>query len=454
MRARILFIAIAGVGCVPSHTAVWDPVARDAEARIGVAPVWTDDPTTSAAVHDLLAQPLTLDGAVRIAVATNRHLQAAYADLGVAAGSVAPITVDVDLDYKRALGKDGAGGYDREVELSVIPDLLAVIQLGQTQGIAHDRLAAARARAVEATVRLATDVETAYWDVAAAQQVLELRQTAFDAASAAAELAEKMRAAGNTTELAVAREQDQREQARLDLGRAQVDVETARSELDRALGLTGDDTRWSITAALPEVGDAPALDTLEADAVGASLPLAALRSDVDAASGEVGAARLRSWLPTLGVGVAAARRQDGSAPDARWEIGPAVRIGLPIFDPGAGERTRAWAALHRAENELAATAVDLRANARAVRERVLGAHAEARHLRDVVLPLRQKILDETLRQYNAMNASTFELLAARRELADAGQQYIDALRRLAIARAEATALQRGVDPMEKADGDQ
>src|SRR5213075_1352683 len=95
-----------------------------------------------------------------------------------------------------------------DLELSVIPDLLAVIQLGQTRGIANDRLAAARARAVEATVELAAAVEIAYWDVVAAQQVLELRQTAFDAASAAAELAERAHTAGNLTDLALAREQD------------------------------------------------------------------------------------------------------------------------------------------------------------------------------------------------------------------------------------------------------
>lgn len=42
-----------------------------------------------------------------------------------------------------------------------------------------------------------------------------------------------------------------------------------------------------------------------------------------------------------------------------------------------------------------------------------------------------------------MNASTFELLTARRELVDAGRQYIDAARRFHRADAEARALARG-----------
>jgi outer membrane protein, heavy metal efflux system len=450
-RALVLVLSIAAAACVPPRSEVWGPVEAQVERRLGVTPAWTADERTTEAARALLAEPLTLDGAIRIALATNRHLQAAFADLGVAAGDVASATVlpptDVDLDVKFALGDDEGHG-DPVVEVSAVQDVLALIQIGQRRGVARDRLAAARSRAVADTLQLALDVERAYWDVVTAQQVLELRQTAFDAASASAELAERMRAAGNTTELALARERDQREETRLALGRAQTAVEVARTALDGALGLTGDETTWTITARLPDLGAAPALDTIEVDAVDASLELAALRSELSAAGGEVGEARLRSWLPTFGVGVAVERGGDGS-----WEAGPAVRLGLPIFDQGQGARARAWAGVRRAKNELAATAIDLRSTARAVRLRVLGAHAEARHLRDVVLPLRQQIVDETLRQYNAMNASTFELLAARRSLADAGREYLEALRRYAGATAEATALQRGLSPAAHAEDD-
>jgi outer membrane protein TolC len=129
-----------------------------------------------------------------------------------------------------------------------------------------------------------------------------------------------------------------------------------------------------------------------------------------------------------------------------------VSVGLPLFDQQQGPRARAHAELRRARNEAIATAVELRARARAVRQRVLGAHAEARHLRDVVLPQRQRLLDETLRQYNAMNASTAELLLARRDLVDAGRMYIEALRRFWRASADARALARGAIPRATGDG--
>jgi cobalt-zinc-cadmium efflux system outer membrane protein len=194
-----------------------------------------------------------------------------------------------------------------------------------------------------------------------------------------------------------------------------------------------------VTGRLPDLPeDPPALDDLERDAIAASLDLEALTADARSAAGRLGQARVRAFLPELGVGVSAARRDGGE-----WEAGPALVIGLPIFNQQQGPRARAQAELRRAQNEAIAMAVEIRANARAARQRVLEAHAEARHLLETVLPLRQTIVDETLLQYNAMNASTFELLTSRRELVDAGRQYIDALRRYWNAAAEASALARG-----------
>ncbi len=420
---------------------MFGPVQSEASRRVGLDVAWRASPTDArvpAAVLALLQRPLDRDAAVRIAIANNRRLQATYEELGLAAADVADATVlrplEVDLNHKLALSGSGS-----ETELEATQDILDLLQLPQRRSIAGAGVRAVRARAVGATVELVARVEAGYYGVAAAEQERELRQTAFDAASASAEVAERQHAAGNATDLALARERDLREQARLDLARAQLLAETRREELDQLLGLHGDSTRWSIAGRLPDLpATPPALDTIERDAVASSLELAALRAEAEAAAGRVSLARVRTILPELGVGAAVARRDDG-----HWEAGPAIRIGLPFFNWQAGPRARAHAQLRRAQNLYAATAVELRAQARAARQRALEAHAEAGHLKDVVLPLRQRILDETLLQYNAMNASLFELLSARRDLVEAGRQYIEALRRYWEAAARVAALQRG-----------
>ncbi len=437
--AALPLVAIAA--CVPSRSALFGPVEAEAKRRIGESVSWRSSATDArvpGAVAELLRRPLDRDAAVRIALANSRRLQAAYESLGIAAAAIADATVlaplEVDLEYEAEL--DGPG---HEWELDATQDILGLLQMPQRRGIAGAQLRAARARAVAATVDLVADVETGYFALVGAVQELELRQTTFDAVGAEAEVVERMHAAGNTTDLDLARERGMREQARVDLARAQVAVEIRREALNRLLGLSGADTRWSVAARLPDLpAAAPKVDDVEREAVAASLDLAALRAEAEAAAGRVSYARVRTILPELGVGVAASR-----ADDENWRLGPAVSVGLPLFNWQQGPRARANAELRRAQNLLAATAVELRAGARAARQRLLEAHAEARQLRDVVLPLRQKVLEETLLQYNAMNASTFELLQARRDQVDAGRQYIDALRRYWTAAAEVTALQRG-----------
>jgi cobalt-zinc-cadmium efflux system outer membrane protein len=413
---------------VPSQSELRAPVDRELAQRLGTAP--------TAAVGDLLGKPLDGDTAVKIALAQSPRLAAALDELGIAgselATALAPGPIEVEL-----LTRFGSGA--REYELNAIQPVLNLIAGGRRRAAAHADLAAARAEATATALRLAARVELAFHDLIAAQQEVELRRTAFDAADAAATVRERMHAAGNTTDLAQARDRDAREQARVDLARAEAAVETHRERLNALLGLSGERTKWTAAGTLADPPAAPpALDDLETTAVAASLDLTAGRARSEAAANRLGDERLRSFLPNLGVGVSVIDR------DSTVEVGPALLIGLPIFDQRNGPRARAAAELARAGHELAAVAVELRADARAARVTALAAYQEARHLHDVVLPLRQQIVDETLLQYNAMNADPFQLIVARRELVDGNHQYLDALRRYANAMTEVAALRRGV----------
>ncbi len=444
---RVLITAALLSGCVPSRSAVLAPVDRDVQRRVGLGVTWTEDGPTSAAIDALVAKPLDLDAAIRIAFARNRRLQARFDELGIAASQLADATVlpptTVDADYKRAISGGGS-----EIELSVVQDVLDLLQLGQRRGIANAELRGAQARAVAATVELAAEVEIGFYDLIAAQQERELVKTAFDVALAAADVVERQHAAGNTTDLALAREQEQRESARIEVGRADQMIKASRARLGALMGTAEDQKAWTTAERLADPpATTPALEDLAQAASAASLDLEALRADADAAAARHRYAMVRTILPELGAGVAVARR-DG----ADWEAGPAIRIGIPLFNQQQGPRARARAEQRRARNELAATRTELAASTETTRSRVEQAFAEVRQLVDVVMPLRKRVLDETVLQYNAMNANTFELLMARRDMVDVGRQYIEALRRYWSSMAEAKALRRGGHAMMAKDG--
>lgn len=441
-RRDVMRLAIAAVlfaACVPSQSAVFDPVQREVQRRTGAQVVWKErDSRTSGAVDALLAQPLDRAGVVRIAIAQNRRLQAQYDELGIAASQIADATVlppaEVDIDHKFATKGDGS-----ETEVEVVQDVLDLLQIGQRRAAATAELDAARARAVGATVALVAQVEQAFDDVVAAQQDRQLVQTAFDAAQASADVVERQHAAGNTTDLALDRELEQRERMRVELTRADQVLSERRARLASLLGLDDQHRAFKIEVQLRDLPEqAPKLDDLDQASLDASLERAALRADEEAADARHRYAVVRSFLPGLGVGVSAARRAG-----LDWAAGPTLRFALPLFNQQQGPRARARAEQKRARDQLAATTTDLRAEVELARATALAAFTEAKQLRDVVLPLRERILAETVLHYNAMNASTFELLVARREMTDVSRQYVDALRRYWHAMADIEALRRG-----------
>jgi len=414
--------------CVPSTSELRAPVDREIAHRLGGELTGT--------VDDLLAKPLDASAAIRVAIANSPRLRAAFDELGIAGGEVASALelgpLDIEAMYRR-----GDGG--SELEIDAIQNVLGLVTAPRRRAAAHAAVAATRAHATATAVRLAANVQIAFDDLIAALQDVELRRTAFDAADAAATLRERMFDAGNTSELARARDRAAREQSRIDLARAEADVEARRATIDALLGLSGPQTTWTATGALGELPTAaPSLDGLEASAVAASLDLVEAGARIDAAANRLGDRSVRAVLPELGAGVSIIDR------DSRVEVGPAVRIGIPLFDQGRGQRATAAAELRRDEDIRSAIAVELRARARSARVTALASYAEARHLHDIVVPLRQQIVDETLLHVNAMDADPFQLIAARRDLADAGHQYLDALRRYWNAIALVTALQRGV----------
>ena len=430
-RALCMLLA---AGCVPAQSELRAPVGRDLDQRMGA------HVELAAPIATLLSRPIDRDAAVRIALANSPRLRAALAELGIAGGELASALALGPLHVDGAMRFGSAG---REYEVEVIQGVLGLIAAPRRRTAALAELAASRAKATATALRLAARVEIAFTDVLASRQETELRRTAFDAADAAALVRERMYAAGNTTELALARDRDAREQARVDLARAEADEELARERINALLGLSGDQTKWTATGTLGDPPPAaPALDDLERSAIAASLELTAGRAGVEGAANRLGAERVHAWLPDLGIGVSVHEH------DGELSVGPAIRLGLPLFDQRAGDRARAAAMLSRAESELAATAIELRASARAARIAALAAHQQARHIHDIVLPLRQQIVDQTLLHYNAMNADPFELIVARRQLVDAGHEYLDALRRYWDAMSEVTALRRGVSPTE------
>lgn len=442
---RVLPIVLATllVGCVtvPRDSGFTD-VQKSVNDRAAQRVQWNrfsaDDRAVHAAVRDLLAQPLSADRAVQIALLNNRNLQATYEDLGVAqaelvqAGLLKNPVFNADAKFL-----ESAGG--TIVELSVMQSFLDVFFIPLRKRIASGAFDIAKLHVTGAAIDLVAEVRAAFYAHAAAEQVLELRRTVVSATEAGYDLSRRIHDAGNNSTLDVANERALYEQSKLDLAQAEANVLDTRERLNVLLGLWGENTAWTINERL---GDPPAdelpTNDLESSAVESNLQLAAMKLQLDAEAITLGVRRSTGWLSEAEVGAAAEHEEDGT-----WGFGPAISAPIPIFDQGQASQAITRSQFERMRQQYIATAVEVRSAARAGWNRWNAARARAEYLRQVVLPLRQQITRETQLQYNAMQIGAFQLFSAKQSEIETGVAYIEALREYWIARSAVEQLRSG-----------
>lgn len=386
-------------------------------------------------VKALLAAPLTAESASRIALLNNRGARAAAEELGISQAELAGVKRLPNPTLQGALRFLPGGG--TEIDLAAMIDVGALLFALSRGGAAEDRVLAAKLDALGVLLELGFTTRRAFVEYQATLELAELRQNVFATFDAAATAAERLREAGDVTLSAQATEQALREEARSALALARAESAAAREKLNALMGVFGDDAGWRSTPRLPELPARElATERLERDAVLSSVDLAAAKQHYAAAARQVGVVATAGWLPELKAGVTAERGDD-------WGVGPAFELELPLFYQGQGEAGVARARLKQHEHTYAELAVRVRSEARSARARLDAARGAVVHARDVVLPLRGRIVAQTQLEYDRKLVGVFDLLVAKREQLAAIEHYLLLRRDYWLARLTAEQLLSG-----------
>ncbi len=385
-------------------------------------------------VHALLAAPLTPDSAVQIALMNNAGLKAAFEDLGVS---------EADLVQAGRLRNPGisfthvSGGGDTEVDRSVTLDLAGILVIPLRRGIEKNRFEQAKLETAMNAARLATDTRRAFFNAVATQQTAQFMQQVAASAEASAELARRMATVGNWSKLDQAREQVFYAETVAQQARAQQSVISAREQLTRLLGLTGDELAFTLPDRLPDLPkEARVLPDAETQAMSQRLDVQVAKRNVDAMASSLGLTRATGFINVLDAGYA-----DKRTTGLPVQRGYTISLEVPIFDWGSARTAKAEALYMGAVQRTAAAAVRARSEVREAYASYRTRYDLARHYRDEIVPLRKQISDEMLLRYNGMLASTFELLADSRDQMTSVNAAIEAQRDFWIAD---TALQSAV----------
>ncbi|MFL6637832.1 MAG: TolC family protein [Paraburkholderia graminis] len=428
-QTRVAYIAVAAIlltGCTTfSNDGGFGAVSTTASQRLGKDAVYVKTDEDREAVfkrtRELLSKPLDMDNAVQLALLNNRGLQAAYGELGVSEADLvqAGRLPNPGFTFSRTHWSDGFG-ISRTFSMGV----LGLLTLPLATRVEGRRFEQTKLETANAMLAVAADARKAYVNAVAAQQAALYAEQVKDSAEAGAELALRMRQAGNFSRLDYAREQAFYAESVAQLAKARQQSVMAREKLTRAIGLWGSGTQFELPDRLPELPkEKPQLDDLESFAMRNRLDIQAAKLRTESVASSLGLTKATRFVNALDVGYL-----DNFETDKGHERGYEISVEIPLFDWGSAKTARAEAIYMQSANRLAQTAIDARSEVRESYSAYVTSYDVAKHYRDEVVPVRKTISDEMLLRYNGMLASVFELLADSRDQVAAVNGYIDALK--------------------------
>ncbi len=433
-RSAQALAALLLAGCASfSPDGGFGPVEDVAKTRLGKDLRWSrneaDQDTIGRRVAELLAKPLSMDDAVQVALLNNRGLQASFHTLGISEAErvQAGRLPNPGFSFGRFTRGD-----EVEIERGVHLNLARLIAMPMVGAIESRRVEQAQGEAAAQVLALAAETRKAYINALAAEEGVRYQLQVRQTAEASAELARRMAQVGNFNKLQQMREQSFYAEATQGLARAQQQSLATRERLTRLLGLWGEQTRFKLPERLPDLPPAPQdQPDIERFALAQRVDVQAAKRHTEQTAHSLGLTRTTRFINVLELGLA--RNSSNEAPTQR---GYEISFELPLFDWGGARVARAEGVYMQSVHRAAATAINARSEVREAYGAYRSAYDIAKHHRDEMVPLRQRIAEENLLRYNGMLIGVFELLADARAQITSVNGYIESLRDFWLAQAE------------------
>jgi multidrug efflux system outer membrane protein len=410
------------------------------EAAIANAPTLSNQKL----IADLLAQPLDAGAAVRIALLNNPGLHASLATLGISDAQRAQMGRLPNPSL--ALGRLTQGD-TVEIERVLRFDVLGLLTLPWRAQWAGRQNELAQLQAAQDVVKLAADTRKAWINAVASQQTVRYMRDVKEAAQAGSELAQRLSKVGNWSRLNQAREQVFLVDATAQLARSEQVAFACREQLNRLLGLWGEQTLYRLPDRLPDLPEAPRdISNVEAQAIRERLDVRSAISEATYVAESQGFFKVSGFVNALDVSITHNTISDNLSGTQETKRGLGVELPLPLFDWGQARSASSQYLYLQSVARVREVGVRARSEAREAYHGYRTAFDLARYYRDAVVPLHQFISDEMLLRYSGMISSIFELLADARRSVLAVNASIDAQRDFWLADTDLQTTLNGTSP--------
>ena len=436
----VILLLLGACTSIPEDGGI-DAVQEIVDAQLGsdnpASKLQPENELTSAEIAAMLDSPLGAGDAELLSMRLNPEARSNLLRVGIA-----------EADYAQA-GRIGNPGFtyewntDGEYSSSLLFDVGGLLLIPLRREVELRRLQAARYEAAGAVIAHLADTRIAWIEAVAEQQLTRLVERSLESAVASNNMTRQMTALGHSAVSEAAESEIFLGKMRSALTRQRLAEAAAREALVRQLGLWGQPARrLSLPDRLPALpGDLQEFDSVEGEAIERRLDVQLANANIEAMASNYDLTRLSPFLSTIEFGPTREKSktsQDrahgrGSSEHVDHHSGYELEFSIPIFDPGGKANEKARFLFEQSQAQAQSIAIAAASQAREALQTYRSYWDIARYYDGVLLPLRQRVSDERLLQYNGMLLSVFELLNDVRGAAELEANAIRAARDFWIA---------------------
>ncbi|MBS0286678.1 MAG: TolC family protein [Proteobacteria bacterium] len=401
--------------------------------RAHLSPAWqrTDKDALQAQqiIRNILEDTLSADNAVRVAMINNPGLQGALTELGIAEADWVQAGKMRNPSYSFLKLTPVSDEYDTEQR--VLLDVMSLITIPMRSCIEKQRFQQAKIQAAINILDVAAQTRKAYYRLIAAEQTVHYIAKVKETAHINSQLAKQLEKVGNFSKLQKDREQVFLAEIHTQELRAKMSAKKEREQLVRLLGLKNAHS-LKLPERLPDLPTSfPEWQQIEKAAISKRLDIQMMQHELNSKAKSLGLTKATRFISVLEAGYAY-----NSSDSKPHQSGYEINLEIPLFDWGEAKVAKAQNIYMQSVWRLREVVTNAGSEIREAYQIYQMSYDLAKHLRDDLVPLRKRILDEAMLRYNGMLISTFELMVDEREQILSVNNYIEALRDFWLAQAD------------------
>lgn len=373
-------------------------------------------------IEQLLSQPLNEEAAVAIAFFNSPLIKAQLASLGISEADMrdAGVLRNPTFLYSSRTAHEEGGKRNNEFEIK--QDVFDLLFWPLRKKIAGTQFKSAQYEAAHHMTDFIKEVRLAYLEWLVAKHKQSLAEDHFKAQEATLEIARRQKEAGNINALKMAETQAIFQKAKINWLKTKQETQISTERLRTMLGLKPDQFFMEETVPIPDLPrENIEMAELEKKALDSRLDLLMKREEIKTLEQSLNLAGLGFWPD-----VEAGYNQETETSGEKLK-GVVIEGEIPVFNRGQAGRMGAKASLATARHQLEAMEQEALLEVRLAYQNLMTSRKVVEAYKEV-MPVYQKIVKETLYQYNFMLTDVFHLLESKQAELETRKEYADALR--------------------------